>query len=81
MHERYAYIAPLKTCLYCGKDHYYLTNRHTIITGSKEEINRIGLGAFKIERYDKSKSDIKKTENIFKIWPELNYARKKHSKR
>lgn len=72
----YAFILKegFKDCKQCGRDHYYLTNNHIVITGSKEELENVGF-AFEIEVHDPTKSDIKRAQNIFGMWPELDTSR------
>ncbi len=76
----YAYFADTKNCNQCGKDHYYLTNHHIIITGDIQELVNVNL-PFVIESFDPNKSDIKLTKNIFEFWPELRkYHARKNNK-
>lgn len=57
-------------CKLCGKKHHYLTNNHIVMIASKEDLEKVAL-PFKIEMHDPAKSDIKRAQHIFGMWPEL----------
>lgn len=72
----YAYIADTTVCKHCVKGHYYLTNHHIVVVGTREELEHVAL-PFEIEAYDSKKSNIKECMNIFGHYPELdNFTRK-----
>jgi len=72
--KNYAYVMD-EPCKHCGKKHYYLTNNHIIITGSKEELEELNIAGCKVELLDRTKTDIKETDYVFNIWKELDTSK------
>ena len=69
----YKWNGNARRCSQCdnGSRHYYVTQKHKIIIGSKQDLGILNFPNCIIEEFDITKSDLDETIQAGKAYPEL----------
>lgn len=72
MTKEYAYFYCGKSdCKICGKEHYYMTQKHNVIVGSKEELRKVNFPNTNVLLFNSKNTDIKNKKNVYELYPAL----------